>query len=145
MREDRYSSGDLALRGDPGIKVVVLENDKNLLRLYEVNIALWPVPTHFMGFNNGHAALSHLGGETPDLLIVDLVMPGLDGFSLLNALFQTFDMYATKIVVVSALDPYAIDELTKLPATVEVMSKPIVFAKLLAIATEVHRTKAVAH
>ena len=143
MSEVSYLVDPLASRGDPGIKVVVVENDKHLLRLYEVNIALWPLTTHFMGFSNGHAALAHLGRETPDLLIVDLIMPGLDGFALINTLCRASDMHATKIVVVSSLDQYAIAQITKLPASIDVLSKPIAFAKLLDIATDVHHTKAV--
>jgi DNA-binding response OmpR family regulator len=141
MKNGSYSIQDVMLRADPCLKVVVVENDKHLLRLYEVNIALWPLSTHFTGFCNGHDALVHLGGETPDLLIVDLLMPHLSGFELLNALFQAFDMHATKIVVVSGLDHFAIDELIKLPATVDILSKPISFAKLLDIATGIQRTK----
>ena len=64
--------------------------------------------------SDGHAALSHLERQRPDLLFLDIQMPGLDGFQVLEALdperipaviFVTaFDHYALRAFEVHALD-----------------------------------------
>jgi len=67
---------------------------------------------------NGEEALTMIAGEAPDLVFLDIQMPGLDGFGLLRALapediptviFVTaFDQYAMQ-----AFDAHAIDYLLK--------------------------------
>lgn len=64
-------------------------------------------------FNDAHAALTFLSGFTPDLLFLDIQMPGLSGFDLLDRLgsqtpevifVTSFNQYAIKAIKYSALD-----------------------------------------
>lgn len=50
---------------------------------------------------SGPAALKHLEGQWPALLIVDLMMPGMDGFELCRRVKQIADL---PIIVLSAVD-----------------------------------------
>lgn len=119
------------------MRVLVVEDDPNLLRLYKTQIAHWPMPTDVTLIDNAISALLHIGRGGPDLLISDLHMPGMDGFSMLEVLHKAPEMAYTKVVVVTGL---ALDEVNSrggVPSGVDVLSKPIPFARLLDIAQSV--------
>lgn len=118
------------------LRIVVVEDDPNLLRLYNTQISRWPVKSEMVGVNNGFAALLQIGRQQPDLLILDLNMPEMDGFGMLRVLRAAPEVRHTRIVVVTGMDPAAIEARGGLPADVEVLPKPVPFARLQAIAQE---------
>ena len=72
------------------MKILIAEDDNSLRRLlfdqltgdgYEVVEAA-----------NGKAAYDHFLTENPDMAILDVMMPGMDGFSLLNKIRETSQM-----------------------------------------------------
>ena len=64
--------------------ITLVDDDKNILT--SVSIALeaegYKVATH----TNGHSALDAITEQAPDLAVLDIKMPGLDGMELLNRL-----------------------------------------------------------
>lgn len=121
---------------DAPLRVVVVEDDAALLRLYAVKLRAWPMQTELETFNNAFAALMRLGRHAPDLLVVDLNMPDLDGFAMLRMLRQAPETRATRIVVVSGLQASAIAVRGGLPEGIEVLPKPVPFDRLLTVAQE---------
>jgi len=119
------------------LTVMVVEDDLNLQRLYQTQISRWPMEPEVVVVNNAFVALLLIGRRPPDLLITDLHMPGMDGFSMLRVLRETPDILKTTIVVVSGLDAAEIAVNGGVPADIEVLSKPIPFGRLLAIATTI--------
>lgn len=117
------------------LSVLVVEDDANLLRLYEANIARWPMAPEVVVINNAVAALMLMGRKAPDFLVTDLHMPGMDGFNMLRVLHAAPEMLNTTIVVVTGLDAAEITQRGGLPAEIEILPKPISFTRLLAIAT----------
>ncbi len=120
--------------GPRRMRVLVVEDDPSLLRLYETQIARWSLPTDLTLMSNAISALLEMGRGGPDLLISDLHMPGMDGFGMLNVLHQAPEMAYTKVVVVTGLDAAEVGARGGVPRGVEVLSKPIPFARLLSIA-----------
>ena len=51
---------------------------------------------------SGEQALQLLDGGAPDVILADIMMPGMDGFALLRKLRARSDLTATKIIMVSA-------------------------------------------
>ena len=126
--------------GPRRMRVLVVEDDPNLLRLYETYISRWPIPTDLTLINNAISALLHMGRGGPDLLITDLHMPGMDGFGMLNVLHKAPEMAFTKVVVVTGLDAEEVNARGGVPPGVEVLAKPIPFPRLLSVAQGVaHR------
>ncbi len=117
------------------LSILVVEDDPGLLRLYDIQMSRWPMAPEVIGINNAFAALLMMGRAAPDLLIIDLHMPKMDGFGLLSVLHQAPEMANTTIVVVSGLDSQSIADRGDVPAGIEVLAKPIPFDRLLAIAT----------
>ena len=57
-------------------------------------------------FASGDAALEHLQSDIPDLMILDVMMPGLDGFAVLRAVREDPRTSALPVIMFSAVsDP----------------------------------------
>lgn len=119
------------------LRVLVVEDDPLLLRLYQVKISAWPMKPEVSVTDNAMTALMMIGRSGPDLLVTDLQMPGMDGFKMLRVLRETPETRRTRVVVVSGLDAAEIQDRGGLPADVEVLPKPIPFDRLLNVATSI--------
>jgi len=124
-------------RGGRRLQVLVVEDDVNLLRLYETRIASWPMAPKVTLAHNAFAALLIMGRTCPDLLITDLRMPGIDGFVMLNALQKAPEASSTRIVVVTGMDKSEVEARGGLPPDIELLAKPVPFDRLQQIAAEV--------
>ena len=123
------------------LNIVVVEDDPHLLRLYQTQISRWPGNPECMAFDSAFSALIQIGRTNPDLLILDLQLPGIDGFSLLRVLRDVPETSGTRIVVVSGLDEAARADRGGLPPDVEVLPKPIPFKRLLEIAEDLMQAR----
>lgn len=123
------------------LKVLVVEDDANLLRLYETTLALWPMSPEVIVATNGINALLLIERESPDLLIVDLKIPGIDGFEMLKILQSTPRYARMAIAVVSGLDADEIALRGGVPSGVFVLPKPVPFTRLLGIAMDIEERK----
>ncbi len=117
------------------LRVLVVEDEPNLLRLYQVKLSQWPMQPEVRTSADGFAALLRMSESWPDLLILDLQIPHINGFAMLQILRETPEMARATIVVVTGLDAAAIEERGGVPPGVEVLPKPISFDRLLDVAT----------
>ena len=138
---EKVNLAELALPARP-LRVLVVEDDQNLLRLYKVRLSAWPGDPVVSLADNGITGLLMIGRSNPDLLITDLDMPGMDGFNMLRVLHQTPEMRHTTIVVVTGLDAAEIERRGGVPQGIEVLPKPIPFDRLKTIATELINCRA---
>ena len=72
---------------------------------------------------NGQQALERLRQETPDVLVLDLMMPILDGLDVLAEMRTDRTLAGVPVVVVTAAGPEADDQARALGAAA-VLSKP---------------------
>lgn len=65
-------------------KILVVDDERHIVRLCEVNLqrAGYEVETAF----DGQEALEKVEAETPDLIVLDVMMPKMDGFEVLKKL-----------------------------------------------------------
>lgn len=120
------------------MRVMVLEDDPDLLTLYKIKLSTWPMDPEVQGVPSAVNALISIGRSAPDLLIADMRMSGgLDGFDMLRQMHKTPEMANTTIVVVTGMDDDAIEARGGIPADIEVLPKPIPFQRLLAIAERI--------
>jgi excisionase family DNA binding protein len=101
------------------LRVMVVEDDANLLRLYQANMSRWPMQPELQLLDNAVTALLRLGRQRPDLLVADLNMPDMDGFNMLRVLRSTPEFDRTSIVVVSGLDAAEITQRGGIPESIE--------------------------
>ena len=124
-------------------RVLVVEDDENLLRLYRSRLAGWPMAPSVSLANGGVSGLLMMGRCSPDLLITDLNMPGMDGFTMLHDLRHTPELRHTTIVVVTGLDTEELARKGGVPEGIEVLPKPVPFDRLKTIATLVAANRSV--
>ncbi|MFZ2266695.1 MAG: response regulator [Azonexus sp.] len=111
------------------LDILIAEDDPALQMLYRMTFERWNLPLLLRIVDNGFAGLLQVGQKKPDILIADLMMPGMDGFEMIRHLRSNPNYSAMDIIVVSAIDR---DEIAKqgLPANVTVFGKPIPFHEL---------------
>ena len=121
---------------EPGdrFKVLVVEDDVDLLRLYQARLGAWPMAPEVVVANNGIEALVKVGREAPDFLIADLGMAEMDGFRMLFLLKAMPELAGMAIAVVTGLDAEGIRRRGGLPEGIPVLPKPGPFDALLEIA-----------
>lgn len=119
-----------------GLSLLVVEDDSDLLELYRHTIDSWGLPLQLHTAANGFEGLLQIGETLPDLLITDLNMPGINGFEMLRSLRIRFDVAQMAIVVVTGLDKADIYMHGGLADDVEILGKPVPFARLKALVEE---------
>lgn len=116
------------------MRVLVVEDEPDLLHLYTLVIEDWELPIDLTTARDGFEGLVRLGEGRPDLLITDLMMPGMDGFRMLQSLQQLEPPFpASDIVAVTALGPAEVAARGGLPTGVRALTKPVPFAALESI------------
>lgn len=111
------------------LDILIAEDDPTLQLLYQLTMESWDLPIKLRIVGNGFEGLLQVGQQVPDILIADLMMPGMDGFEMIRNLRANPNLARMDIIVVSAIER---EEIAKkgLPADVTVMGKPIPFHEI---------------
>ncbi|WP_306607330.1 response regulator [Azonexus sp.] len=120
--------------GRPGetggsLDVLIAEDDPMLQKLYQMTIESWKLPISLRIASNGFEGLLLVGQQTPDILIADLMMPGMDGFEMIRRLRMMPELSTMDIIVVSAIDAEEVRQ-RGIPGDVTVFGKPIPFHEI---------------
>ena len=108
-------------------RILVVDDDPNILKVMQRGLA-------FEGYSvmladSGEAALAAARGSEPDLIILDLMLPGLDGFEVCRRLRGGLN---TPILMLTARDAVR-DKVAGLEAGADdYLAKPFVFEELVA-------------
>jgi CheY-like chemotaxis protein len=70
--------------GKPLVRLLVVDDDPNIPEM--VRQLVETAPYHIETAPDGQAALAAIRGERPDVILLDLMMPNMDGFALIDAL-----------------------------------------------------------
>jgi excisionase family DNA binding protein len=116
------------------LKLLVVEDDNVLLKLYRARIAAWNMPIDVTTASNGYEALVLIGREQPDLMITDLLMPGIDGFKMVRTLLASSFREGMEIVVVTGMAEQDLAADGGIPPGVRCLTKPVPFNELKAVA-----------
>jgi DNA-binding response OmpR family regulator len=79
-------------------KTILIVDDSNDT-VYMLNLYLTEQGFHVMSARNGHEALAIIEYQTPDLILLDLLMPEMDGFEFMRSLRKDRKM---PIIILSA-------------------------------------------
>lgn len=110
--------------------VLIIEDEANIRKFASVNLAA-------RGYNvveadNAQDGLRQLRDARPDLMILDIRMPGMSGLDLLDAMSQEQDIPAVPVVVITASEGAADNMLESgYPDIVDVLIKPVSAPRLI--------------
>lgn len=81
--------------------------------------------------NGGQEALDMIAAEKPSLVLLDLMMPNVDGFDVLAALSKSEETSNIPVVILSALNSESDIEKALINGAKDFVTKPILMDKLL--------------
>jgi signal transduction histidine kinase/DNA-binding response OmpR family regulator/ligand-binding sensor domain-containing protein/protocatechuate 3,4-dioxygenase beta subunit len=90
------------LRDQPDGQVLIVEDDANLREMLRrtLEAEAWPVAEA----EHGRAALESIRARRPAVILLDLMMPVMDGFELLAELRKSKEWRSIPVVVITAMD-----------------------------------------
>ena len=84
-------------------KVLVVEDDFTMITLLSTLLKMEGYVTNALMEMNGDL-LDHIRQESPDIIILDVLLGNLNGIDLVRKLRQSADLKDTKVIMVSGLD-----------------------------------------
>jgi DNA-binding response OmpR family regulator len=103
-------------------RVLVVDDDPVIVRLLEVNLRLEGHEVETA--SRGEEALERATATSPDLLIMDVMMPGLDGWDTLRRLRELPAFATTPVILLSARAQDADRSRGLEPGSVSYVAKP---------------------
>jgi diguanylate cyclase (GGDEF)-like protein len=104
-------------------KFRILVIDDETANLMVLNRVLSPEYTVFTA-KSGEEGLSRLAVDRPDLILLDIIMPGMDGFAVLKTLKDAPETQSIPVIIITGLDNDVDEEKGLLLGAVDYISKP---------------------
>ncbi|MEQ8901977.1 MAG: response regulator [Roseovarius sp.] len=113
-----------------GKKVLLIEDEPNIIEAVSFILSRdgWEVKTH----SNGHDAMEAVRLRTPDLIILDVMLPGKSGFDILAEIRGDAELAATPVLMLTARGQMKDREMAEKAGASQYMTKPFSNADVLA-------------
>lgn len=113
-----------------GKKVLVIEDEPNIIEALSFILSRdgWDVKTH----SNGHDAMETVRARAPDLIILDVMLPGKSGYDILEEIRADADFAATPVLMLTARGQDRDREIAERAGADQYMTKPFSNADVLA-------------
>jgi twitching motility two-component system response regulator PilG len=113
----------------PGNKILLVEDQESLLKLE--SILLTSRGFEVKGVSDGQAALAALEDELPDLMLLDVMLPGLDGFQVCRLVKENERTRKVPVIIVTARKSRMDMQLSEEVGADDYITKPFKSAMLL--------------
>lgn len=112
-----------ARKADMGIRVLVVDDNFLNVRLLEelLKTASYEVATAM----SGEAALEKLRQSRPDIVLLDVMMPGMDGYEVCRRIRQSEKTARLPVIMVTALDKPTDREMGLAAGADDFLTKPV--------------------
>ena len=110
-------------------KVLLIEDEPNIIEAISFILSRdgWDVKTH----SNGHDAMDAVRTRRPDLVILDVMLPGKSGFDILQEIRADSELAATPVLMLTARGQVKDRELAEKSGVSRYMTKPFENADVL--------------
>ena len=111
------------------LHVLLVENDRMLCRLVELIVKKegWNVTST----PDGHTAIDVLRTDLPDVLLLDLMLPGTTGFDVLEWIEETNPSWLPHVIVCTAASTKVIADLERRHTVCRILRKPFDITELV--------------
>ncbi|GAW33729.1 transcriptional regulatory protein YycF [Roseovarius sp. A-2] len=111
-------------------KVLLIEDEPNIIEAVSFILSRdgWEVKTH----SNGHDAMETVRLRTPDLIILDVMLPGKSGFDILAEIRGDAEFAETPVLMLTARGQMKDREMAEKAGASQYMTKPFSNADVLA-------------
>jgi signal transduction histidine kinase/CheY-like chemotaxis protein len=92
--------------GKPVKRILIADDDPDLQQLLKRMLLLYDDELTITTALNGEDTLAQLYNHTPDLMLIDITMSGLDGWQILKQKKQDISIKDIPAIIISAQDPY---------------------------------------
>lgn len=116
--------------GDESLTVLVVEDNPIQRGIYEAQFAAWGLPVRLRMCENGYKALIDIAGMRPDVLLLDIVMRGIDGYEVMQTVLAYPELADVNIAILTSLERDELDQRGGLPPGVTYFPKPVVHEEL---------------
>jgi two-component system, OmpR family, response regulator VicR len=110
------------------LRILVVDDDPSIRHFVQVNLEARGYKV-FMA-SNGEEAVRNAEKEKPDLIILDIIMPGMDGFEVCRKIRKS---YTVPIIMLSARESENDKEKCEACGADEYITKPFVLRDLLSL------------
>jgi two-component system OmpR family response regulator len=112
-----------------GKTVVVVEDERNIIEAISFILSRdgWDVKTH----SNGHDAVEAVRARAPDLVILDVMLPGKSGFDILQDMRKDDELSTIPVLMLTARGQERDREMAERAGADRYMTKPFSNAEVL--------------
>ncbi len=103
--------------------IVIVDDSATSVSLYQFSIE--PLAVNLICFKSSEEALSYLQEHQPDLLLLDILMPGMDGLTLLKQLRTFPHQKETPVIMVTSKNYPQDRAVAKQQGAVDFLIKPL--------------------
>jgi len=112
------------------LSVLIAEDDPTQGSIYRASISSWGLPIDLKIVSDGFTAIIEASKSTPDVMVIDLMMPKTNGFDLIRCVRSDPVFNNTDLLVITGLYPEEIMAAGGVPPDVVVIEKPVPFEML---------------
>lgn len=103
--------------------ILIVDDEERNRKLLEVFMRAEGYRT--ISVSDGREAVSLASREPPDLILLDMMMPGMDGFDVVRALKGELSLRRIPLIIVSSLDDIASRRRVLSAGADQVLNKPV--------------------
>ncbi|MBW3658726.1 MAG: response regulator [Actinobacteria bacterium] len=124
-------ASDLGIR--QGLSVLVIDDDPDAAELAKVHLERSSYDVQVSTASNGSDGLLLLGANKPDLVLLDVRMPGIDGFEVAAAMERVPGLDHVILVFLTGVSEPDLHERARVAGAADVVAKPITPERVRAV------------
>jgi excisionase family DNA binding protein len=119
----------------PRAGLLVVEDEELQRAVFASQFAKWSLPLDVTFCRNGDEALIEIGVRPPDILFLDLMMRGIDGYEVMETVLGRPSLRDTNVAIISGILPEELAARGGVPPGVAFFPKPVRYEELRGFVT----------